>query len=78
MVARKTIKSGMLLGWEINNNVCFVAYGYSHIALLSRLFKRAAAGIELTRQDADIFRDLASECDDITGVLNIASTTSLL
>ena len=78
MIARKTMKSRVHLGWEINNDVCFVAYGYSHLALFSQVFKRAAAGGKLTRQDVSILHDLALECDNITGVFNIASTTSLL
>lgn len=77
MIARKTMESRVHLGWEINNNVCFIAYGYSHLVLFSHIFKLAAAGGKLTRQDVSILHDLALECDNITGVFNIASTTLL-
>lgn len=61
------------IGWEIHNNLCFVAYGYEHISLLVRLLNRAYATSDMVPQDKKIIGDMIEELRQVRGIIAMSA-----
>ena len=61
------------IGWEVHNNMCFVAYGYEHISLLIRILNTAMATSEMATQDRKVVGDTVAELRQIRGILAMSA-----
>ena len=61
------------IGWEIHDNLCFVAYGYEHISLLVRLLNAALATSTMVEQDRLVMGDMIAELRQIRGILAMSA-----
>jgi len=61
------------IGWEIHDNLCFVAYGYEHISLLVRLLNTTLATSTMVEQDRLVIGDMIAELRQVRGILAMSA-----